>query len=186
MVVPRPVAFRNPRRVTSMGPPLDGIPVTLEDADANSIPRRGSCQEKERIGVADVDRFGTAAAARPRRPPGGGARGLGAGVASSGPMRLVNPIAARWLEDGRTDPEAFWDRAARRLHWFRPWDRTFVWDRPTFRWFEGGRTNLAWNALDRHVADGCGGHAALAAANERGERRVFTYAQLLSQVQRVA
>src|SRR5262249_35651846 len=39
---------------------------------------------------------------------------------------------------------------------------------------------------DRHVADGRGGHAALAAANERGERRVFTYAQLLSQVQRVA
>jgi acetyl-CoA synthetase len=101
-------------------------------------------------------------------------------------MRLVNPIVARWLEDGRCDPEAFWDRAARALHWFRPWDRTFAWERPTFRWFEGGRTNLAWNALDRHVAEGRAGHAALVAVNERGERRVFTYGQLLSQVERVA
>ena len=101
-------------------------------------------------------------------------------------MRLVNPIVSRWLEDGRSDPEAFWDRAARSLHWFRPWDRTFVWDRPTFRWFEGGMTNLAFNALDRHVAGGRGGHAALVAVNERGERRVFTYAQLFSQVERVA
>src|SRR5215470_1235003 len=101
-------------------------------------------------------------------------------------MRLVNPVVARWLEDGRSDPEAFWDRAARVLHWFRPWDRTFVWEPPTFRWFEGGRTNLAFNALDRHLAEGRGGHAALVAVNERGERRVFTYAQLLSRVERAA
>jgi acetyl-CoA synthetase len=101
-------------------------------------------------------------------------------------MRLVNPIVRRWLDDGRNDPEAFWDRAARELHWFRPWDRTFVWTPPTFRWFDGGQTNLCFNALDLHVARGRGGHAALVGLNERGECRVFTYAQLLSQVERVA
>ena len=101
-------------------------------------------------------------------------------------MRLINPIVRRWLDDGRTDPEAFWDRAARHLPWFRPWDRTFVWNPPTFRWFEGGLTNLAWNALDHHVAEGRGGHAALVGLNERGQRRVFTYAQLLGQVEGVA
>ena len=101
-------------------------------------------------------------------------------------MRLVNPIVRRWLDDGRTDPEAFWDRAARELHWFRPWDRTFVWTPPTFRWFEGGQTNLCFNSLDLHVARGRGGHAALVGLNERGECRVFTYAQLLSQVERLA
>ncbi len=101
-------------------------------------------------------------------------------------MRLVNPIVRRWLDDGRTDPEAFWDRAARELHWFRPWDRTFVWTPPTFRWFEGGQTNLCFNALDLHVARGRGGHAALVGLNERGDCRVFTYAQLLSQVDRLA
>ncbi len=101
-------------------------------------------------------------------------------------MNLVNPIVRRWLEDGRSDPEAFWARAARELHWFRPWDRAFVWEPPTFRWFVGGQTNLAWNALDDHVEHGRGGHAALVALDERGGRRVFTYAQLLSEVERAA
>ena len=58
-------------------------------------------------------------------------------------MRLVNPLVRRWLEDGSSDPDLFWDKAARQLHWFRPWDRTFVWEPPTFRWFVGGQTNLA-------------------------------------------
>ncbi len=101
-------------------------------------------------------------------------------------MKLINPIVRRWLDDGLEDPEAFWDRAARALPWFRPWEKTFVWERPTFRWFVGGMTNLAWNALDHHVERGRGGHAALVALNERGERRVFTYAQLLAEVKRVA
>ena len=57
---------------------------------------------------------------------------------------------------------------------------------PTFRWFVGGQTNLAYNALDHHVRSGRGGHAALIALNERGERRVFTYAQLLTEVERDA
>ncbi len=101
-------------------------------------------------------------------------------------MNLINPIVRRWLGDGTADPEAFWARAARELPWFRPWEKTLVWEPPTFRWFVGGRTNLAWNALDHHVNRGRGGHAALVGLNERGERRVFTYAQLLSEVERVA
>ena len=51
----------------------------------------------------------------------------------------------------------------------------FEWKFPTFRWFVGAETNLAYNALDRHVADGRGGHTALIYMNERGERRRFTY-----------
>jgi acetyl-CoA synthetase len=101
-------------------------------------------------------------------------------------MDLINPIVRRWIEDARMDPEAFWARAARELPWFRVWDKTFSWDPPTFRWFEGGQTNLAWNALDFHVEHGRGGQAALVALNERGERRVFTYAQMRHEVERVA
>ena len=101
-------------------------------------------------------------------------------------MDLINPIVRRWTEDARMDPEAFWARAAKELPWFRAWDRTFSWNPPTFRWFEGGRTNLAWNALDFHVDRGRGGQAALVALNERGERRVFTYGQMRHEVERVA
>jgi acetyl-CoA synthetase len=101
-------------------------------------------------------------------------------------MSLISPIVRRWLDDGRRDPEAFWARAARELPWFRTWERVFDWTFPTFRWFIGAQTNLAYNALDHHVERGRGGHAALVYLNERGERRVLTYAQLLYQVTRAA
>jgi acetyl-CoA synthetase len=101
-------------------------------------------------------------------------------------MDLVNPVVRRWLEEADEDPEGFWARAAGELPWLRRWDRTFVWEPPSFRWFVGGETNLSFNALDHHVSRGRGGHAALVYANERGERRVFTYAQLLHDVERLA
>ncbi len=101
-------------------------------------------------------------------------------------MNLVSPIVQRWIEDAREDPEAFWGKAAEQLPWFRTWDRVFEWTPPTFRWFIGGQTNLAYNALDYHVKRGWGGHTALVYLNERGERRLFTYAQLLHEVERVA
>jgi len=100
--------------------------------------------------------------------------------------RLITPIVNRWIEDGLRDPEAFWARAAGDLPWFRRWDRVFEWTPPTFRWFIGAETNLAWNAVDHHVLRGRGGHAALVYLNERGERSVFTYAQLLFEVKRLA
>ena len=101
-------------------------------------------------------------------------------------MDVVNPIVKRWQQDAAADPDGFWARAAERLPWFRSWDRTFEWDPPTFRWFIGGLTNISYNAIDYQVLSGRGGHAALVAANERGERRVFTYAQVLAEVRAVA
>jgi hypothetical protein len=56
------------------------------------------------------------------------------------------------------------------------------WNPPTFRWFVGGQTNLGYNAVDCHVINGNGGRAALIYMNERDERVVLTYAQLLHQV----
>lgn len=99
---------------------------------------------------------------------------------------LVNPIVRRWQREATDTPDEFWGRAAKDLPWFRPWDKVFEWEFPTFRWFIGGQTNLAYNCLDQHVNRGWGGHTALIYANERGERRLFTYAQLLHEVKRVA
>ena len=101
-------------------------------------------------------------------------------------MDLISPIVHRWINEAREDPDAFWARAAEQLPWLRPWERVFEWTPPTFRWFIGGQTNLAYSALDHHVKRGWGGHAALVYLNERGERRVFTYAQLLHEVERIA
>src|SRR3954454_12344770 len=99
---------------------------------------------------------------------------------------LMHPVVRRWLDDARSDPVGFWERAAQDVPWFRRWDRVFEWTPPTFRWFIGAETNLAWNAVDHHVLRGRGGHAALVYLNERGERSVFTYAQLLFEVKRLA
>ena len=101
-------------------------------------------------------------------------------------MQLLNPMVEKWVNDAKQDPEGFWGRAAEQLPWFRKWDRVLDWNRPTFQWFVGGKTNLAYNALDHHVKRGWGGHAALVYLNERGERRVFTYASLLAEVERTA
>jgi acetyl-CoA synthetase len=101
-------------------------------------------------------------------------------------MDLITPPVRRWLEEARENPEAFWGRAAEQLPWLHPWERVFEWTPPTFRWFIGGETNLAYSALDHHVKRGWGGHTALVYLNERGERRLFTYAQLLHEVERLA
>jgi acetyl-CoA synthetase len=101
-------------------------------------------------------------------------------------MEVINPIVRRWKSEATEDPEGFWARAAHEVPWFRPWDRVFEWEPPTFRWFVGARTNLSYNCLDHHVTRGWGGHAALVYENEQGERRVYTYAQLLGAVKQAA
>ena len=59
------------------------------------------------------------------------------------------------------------------------------WQAPTFRWYAGGMSNLAYNAVDHHVAAGRGSHVALITENERGERKSLTYAELLQETKRV-
>jgi acetyl-CoA synthetase len=108
-------------------------------------------------------------------------------------MELISPRIKSLRRAAGDDPDTFWAAAADALPWFRTWDRVFDWDpeQPDeagcyFRWFSGARTNLAYNAVDRHVERGWGGHAAIVYANERGERRTITYAQLAHDVRRAA
>ncbi|HEY8393682.1 MAG TPA: acetate--CoA ligase [Thermaerobacter sp.] len=105
---------------------------------------------------------------------------------SAARLDVVHPLVRRRQREAEEDLETFWAREAEKLPWFRKWDRVFEPDPPSFRWFSGGLTNLCYNCLDAHVERGWGGHAALIAESERGERRVFTYAQLLTAVRQVA
>ncbi|MCA9707136.1 MAG: acetate--CoA ligase [Myxococcales bacterium] len=82
------------------------------------------------------------------------------------------------------DPEGFWAEQARALHWFRAPTKIRQWDPPFAKWFEDGTTNLAYNCLDRHVAQGHGDRRALVWEGEPGETLTLTYAQLLQRVQR--
>jgi acetyl-CoA synthetase len=103
-----------------------------------------------------------------------------------GQVNLASATVTRWVEEGLEDPEAFWARAAQELPWFRTWDRIYEADPPTFRWFIGAQTNIAHNALDHHVDAGRGQVDALIYFNERGDEVRYTYAELLTEVKRVA
>lgn len=51
------------------------------------------------------------------------------------------------------NPEGFWGEVASHFHWYRPWDKVLTWnfEQPDVRWFEGGKTNITYNCLDRHL-----------------------------------
>ena len=70
------------------------------------------------------------------------------------------------------DPEAFWAEAAEELHWFKKWDSVLDGsEAPFFKWFEGSRTNLSYNCLDRHIDAGKGDKIAIRWEGEPGDSR---------------
>jgi acetyl-CoA synthetase len=57
------------------------------------------------------------------------------------------------------DADAFWgEEAEKRLHWFKKWDyvQNHDFSKAKIRWFEGGKLNVSYNCLDRHVLAGKG------------------------------
>src|SRR5438552_2128285 len=92
---------------------------------------------------------------------------------------------ALWQHEAASDPERFWGKAAEELPWFKKWERVLEWEPPTFRWYRGGLSNLAYNCVDHHVKTGAGSRTALITENERGEQRTYTYAQLHDEVRKV-
>ena len=85
------------------------------------------------------------------------------------------------------DPETFWAEAAEDLHWFNKWDSVLdTSDAPFFKWFDGSRTNLSYNCLDRHIEAGKGDKIAIHWEGEPGDTRDISYAQLHLEVCRFA
>ncbi len=90
-------------------------------------------------------------------------------------------------DEADSDPVAFWEKAAEELHWFQKWDQVLDdSDKPFYKWFVGGRTNISYNCLDRHVEAGNGERVAFRWRGEEGEREDWTYADMLRDVQRLA
>ena len=53
--------------------------------------------------------------------------------------------------------EAFWEREGReRITWFEPFAQLLEWERPYAKWYLGGKLNIAYNCVDRHVENGLG------------------------------
>ncbi|MFN3484261.1 MAG: acetate--CoA ligase [Planctomycetota bacterium] len=84
------------------------------------------------------------------------------------------------------DRVKFWEGFAKELVWFRKWKKALVWKVPFAQWFVGGRTNIAYNCLDRHLGTARRNKAAILWEGEPGEERVLTYQQLHREVCRFA
>ncbi|HZD49199.1 MAG TPA: acetate--CoA ligase [Silvibacterium sp.] len=84
------------------------------------------------------------------------------------------------------NPEEFWADAARELHWFAPWTRVLDWNLPWAKWFVGGKINISYNCLDRHVRNGRRDKTAIIWEGEPGEVRRLSFGELLAEVQKFA
>src|SRR3989304_7708116 len=84
------------------------------------------------------------------------------------------------------DPEGFWEEEARRIPWFRTWDRVLEWDMPFARWFPGGELNASYLCVDQHVKTWRKSKVAIYWEGEPGDTRVLSYSTLYREVNRFA
>ncbi|KJR41521.1 acetyl-CoA synthetase [Candidatus Magnetoovum chiemensis] len=88
------------------------------------------------------------------------------------------------------NPEEFWaEMAQKELHWYKKWDKVLDYDfnKPYVKWFEGGKLNVSYNCLDRHVKEGRKNKAAIIWESNYGIiNRTYTYQQLYYKVNRFA
>src|SRR5881296_2850914 len=84
------------------------------------------------------------------------------------------------------NPVRFWEQRAKELTWFKPWKKALEWKPPYAKWFVGGKLNVAYNCLDRHVIGPRRTKAALIWEGEPGDSRFLTYWDLYREVSRFA
>ena len=83
-----------------------------------------------------------------------------------------------------TDFEGFWTELAdKNINWFKKWDKVLDWSEPFSKWFIGGKTNVSFNCLDRHI-ESKGNKNALIWIGEDGKKKSITYKELLDEVKR--
>ena len=82
------------------------------------------------------------------------------------------------------DPDGFWGEMAEQLDWYKKWDKVFVDDfaNAKHEWFVGGKLNVSYNCLDRHIKGPRKNKAALIWEGDIGDTRTLTYQQLYYEV----
>jgi len=93
---------------------------------------------------------------------------------------------ANVYKNAAKDPDAFWAEQASRLHWFKKWSTVCEWKPPHAKWFLGGKLNVSYNCVDRHIDTPLRNKAALIWEGEPGDRRTMTYWDLYVEVQKFA
>jgi len=104
---------------------------------------------------------------------------------------IANAVVPDYLALRQTalaDITAYWDARAKELvDWYEPYDQVLDdSDKPFYKWFVGGKTNIAHNALDRHVKTWRKNKLALIWEGEDGEQRTYSYYRLWQEVNKFA
>jgi acetyl-CoA synthetase len=96
--------------------------------------------------------------------------------------------SAELYAEAEADRLAFWGEQANRLDWATPFSEVLDWsEAPVAKWFVGGRLNVAYNCVDRHVEAGNGDRVAIHWVGEPvDDERTLTYAELLAEVSKAA
>lgn len=87
-------------------------------------------------------------------------------------------------EQAAADPEGFWAKQAEEISWIKRWDKTYQFEPHNYKWFVGGKLNISFNSLDRHIEAGKGDKIALIWEPEPTETEVIklTYTELHREV----
>ncbi len=84
------------------------------------------------------------------------------------------------------DPDKYWSECAERISWYRRWDTVTAWNHPFAQWFAGGKLNVCYNCVDRHVEAGHGNRIAFLWEDENNSERAINYSEALASVIRLA
>jgi len=95
-------------------------------------------------------------------------------------------VHADIYDKAAADPVSFWEEQARALTWAEPWHTALEWEPPFAKWFVGGKLNVSYNCVDRHVEAGLGDRVAYHWEGEPGDTRTITYQELQTDVCRAA
>jgi len=101
-------------------------------------------------------------------------------------VKNANVNRAAIYKEAARNPARFWERFARELFWFKPWKTALQWKAPYAKWFVGGKINVSYNCLDRHITTARRTKAALIWEGEPGDTRTLTYWDLYREVNRFA
>ncbi len=111
--------------------------------------------------------------------------------------RIFNPrdeiIQAAYVKDWEAelkagqDFETYWEKKAKQFEWYAPWTKVLDdTSKPFYKWFVDGKTNITYNAVDRHIQTDRRNKVALLYVNENSEERKVTYYELCREVNKMA
>ncbi|HQT80907.1 MAG: propionate--CoA ligase [Ferrovum sp. 37-45-19] len=81
------------------------------------------------------------------------------------------------------EPEQFWSKEAESIYWHEPFKQVLDYSRPPFaKWFVGGKTNICYNAIDRHLKDRANQAALVFVSTETQQEKIYSFSQLHHEV----